>query len=47
VKGIKVFPNKGPVFLQRGDNYKNSKLGRGHLKIFPSRTIGPEKFRFT
>jgi hypothetical protein len=26
---------------QRGDNYKNIKMGWGHLKIFFSRTTGP------
>jgi hypothetical protein len=30
--------NKGPGLLQRGDNYKNAKMGWGHLKIFFSRT---------
>ena len=32
--------NKGPGPLQRGDNYKNAKMGRGHLKVF--RTTQPE-----
>jgi hypothetical protein len=40
VKGIQVHTNKGPGPLQRGDNYKNVKLGLGHLKIF-SRTTEP------
>jgi hypothetical protein len=31
--------------LQKRDTYKNAKLG--HLKMFFSRTTGPEKFRFT
>jgi hypothetical protein len=26
------FSNKGPGLLQRGDNYKNAKMGWGHLK---------------
>jgi hypothetical protein len=34
VKGIHVCSNKGPGPLQRGDNYKNVKMGWGHLKIF-------------
>jgi hypothetical protein len=34
--------NQGPGPLQRGDNYKNAKMGWGHLKIFPS-TTKPEK----
>jgi hypothetical protein len=38
VKGIQVCSNKGPG-LVRGDNYKNVKMGWGHLKIF-SRTTG-------
>jgi hypothetical protein len=41
VKGIQVCSNKGPGPLQRGDNYKNVKMGWSHLKIFFSRTIGP------
>jgi hypothetical protein len=44
VKGIQVHSNKGPGLLQRGDNYKNVKMGWGHLKIF-SRTTGPEKLK--
>jgi hypothetical protein len=32
VKGIQVCSNKGPGPLQRGDNYKNVKMGLGHLK---------------
>jgi hypothetical protein len=38
VKGILNCSNKGPDPLQRGDNYKNAKMGWGHLKIFFSRT---------
>ena len=34
--------NKGPGSLQRGDNYKNAKMGLGHWKIFFSRSIEPE-----
>jgi hypothetical protein len=30
VKGILNCPNKGPGPLQRGDNYKNAKMGWGH-----------------
>jgi hypothetical protein len=41
VKGIQVCSNKGPGPLQRGDNHKNVEMGRSHLKIFFSRTIGP------
>jgi hypothetical protein len=33
--------NKRPGLLQRGDNYKNVKIGWGNLKIFFSRTCGP------
>jgi hypothetical protein len=33
MKGNQVCPNKGPGPLQRGDNYKNVKLGWGHLRI--------------
>ena len=33
VKEILNCSNKGPGPLQRGDNYKNTKLGWGHLKI--------------
>jgi hypothetical protein len=40
VKEIEVCSNKGPGSLQRGDNYKNVKMGWSHLKIF-SRTTGP------
>jgi hypothetical protein len=40
MKGIQVCSNKGPGPLQRGDNYKNVKMGWGPLKIF-SRTTGP------
>jgi hypothetical protein len=47
LKGIQVYSNKGPGLLQRGDNHKNMKMGWGHLKIFFSRTIGPEEFIFT
>jgi hypothetical protein len=41
VKGILNCSSKGPDPLQRGDNYKNEKMGWGHLKIF-SRTTEPE-----
>jgi hypothetical protein len=41
VKGIQAYSNKGPGPLLRGDNHKNVKMGRGHLKIFFSRTTGP------
>jgi hypothetical protein len=40
IKGIQVCTNKGPSPLQRGDNYKNVKMGSGHLKFF-SRTTEP------
>jgi hypothetical protein len=46
-KGNSSFSNKGPDPLQRGDNHKNVKIGWGHLKIFFSRTTGPEKLKFT
>jgi hypothetical protein len=41
VKGILYCSNEGPGPLQRGDNHKNAKMGRGHLKIF-FRTTEPE-----
>ena len=41
MKEIQVCSNKGPGPLLRGDNYKNVKMGWGHLKIFFSRTTGP------
>jgi hypothetical protein len=47
VKGIQVCSNKGPGRLQRGYNYKIVKMGWGHLKIFFSRIMGPEKLKFT
>jgi hypothetical protein len=34
VKGILNCTNKGPCPLQRGDNHKNAKILRGHLKKF-------------
>jgi hypothetical protein len=34
--------NKGPGFLERGDNHKNAKMEWGLLKIFFSRTTEPE-----
>jgi hypothetical protein len=41
VKGIQVYSNKGPGYLQRGDNHKNVKMEWGHLRIFFSRTTRP------
>jgi hypothetical protein len=38
MKANQVCSNKGPGPLQRGDNHTNVKMGRGHLKIFFSRT---------
>jgi hypothetical protein len=38
MKGIINCSNKRPGPPQRGDNYKNAKLGWGHLKIFYSMT---------
>jgi hypothetical protein len=46
VKGIINCSNQGPGPLQRGDNYKHTKMGLGHLKIF-SRTTEPEELIFT
>jgi hypothetical protein len=40
VKEIQVHSNKEPDPLQRGDNYKNVKIGYGHGKIFFSRPTG-------
>jgi hypothetical protein len=34
--------NKGQGPLQRGDNFKNAKMGCGHLKLFFFRTTQPE-----
>jgi hypothetical protein len=34
VKGILNCSNKGLGPLQKGDNYRNAKMGWGHLKIF-------------
>jgi hypothetical protein len=45
VKGIQVYSNKGSGLLQTGDNDKNAQIGCGHLKIFFSRTTGPEKLK--
>jgi hypothetical protein len=45
MKGNQVCSNKGPGPLQREDNHKNVKMGRGHLKIF-FRTTGPILTRF-
>jgi hypothetical protein len=47
VKEIQVCSFKGPCPLQRGDNYKNVKMGWGHLKILFLRTMKPEKLNFT
>jgi hypothetical protein len=47
VKKIPVCSIKGPGPLQRGDNYKNVNMGRGHQKNFFSRIAGPEKLKFT
>jgi hypothetical protein len=38
VKEIYTFSNKGPGPLQRGDNYKNEKMGWDRLKAFFLRT---------
>jgi hypothetical protein len=46
VKGIQFCSNKGPGLLQRGGNFKNVKMGLGHLKIFFSRTTLPILTRF-
>jgi hypothetical protein len=42
VTGILNSSNKGPGPLRRGDNLKNAKMGRVHLKIFFSRITEPE-----
>jgi hypothetical protein len=34
---------QAPGPLQREDNYKNAKMGWGHIKIFFSRTTEPEE----
>jgi hypothetical protein len=41
MKESQVYSNKGTDPLQRGDKYKNVKMGWGHLKILFSRTTGP------
>jgi hypothetical protein len=46
VKGILNCSNLGAGPLQSRDNYKNAKMGWGHLKIF-SRTTEPEELIFT
>ena len=38
VKEILNCSNKGPGPLQRGGNYKNAKMGWGHIKIFSVNT---------
>jgi hypothetical protein len=43
IKGILNCSYQGPGPLQRGDNYKNAKMGCGHLKIIFSRTTEPEE----
>jgi hypothetical protein len=47
VKGIQNSSNKGPDLLQAKDNNKNTKMGWVRLKIFFSRTTGPEKLTLT
>jgi hypothetical protein len=47
MKGIQVSSNKGSGPIQRGDNYKNVKIGWGHKKFFFSRIPGPRKLKFT
>jgi hypothetical protein len=39
--------DKGPGPLQMGDNYKNTKMGWGNLKVFFSKTTEPEELIFT
>jgi hypothetical protein len=46
-KALQVCLNKGPGLLQKGDNYKNVKMGWGHLKFLFSGITGPEKLKFT
>jgi hypothetical protein len=41
-----LFHFKGPGPLQRGDNYKNVKMGWGLLKMFFLRTLKPTKAYF-
>ena len=38
--------DEGPGPHQGGDNHKIAKIGYCHLKIFISRTTGPEKLKF-
>jgi hypothetical protein len=47
VNGIEVCTNKGPGFLQRGENHKNAKIGWCALKIVCSRTTMPDKLKLT
>jgi hypothetical protein len=47
VKEILNCSNKGQGPPPRGDNYKNSKTGWCHLKIFLSKTTEPEELKFT
>jgi hypothetical protein len=44
---IQICSNNGPGPLQRGDNYKNGKMGWDHLKNFFSGITSPEKLKFT
>jgi hypothetical protein len=46
VKEILNYANKGPDFLQTGDNYKNSKMECSNSRIF-FRTTEPEEVIFT
>jgi hypothetical protein len=45
--GILNSANKGPCPLQRGDNYRDAKMGWDHLKIFFSSTTEPKWVKFT
>jgi hypothetical protein len=45
-KGNSMYSNKRPGLRQRGDNYKNIKMGRGHLKISFFKTTELEKLKF-
>ena len=46
MKELQFFSNERPGPHQRGDNHENAKIGWCHLKIFFSRTDGPEKLKF-
>jgi hypothetical protein len=47
VKRIRNCPEEGPGCFPKKENYRNSKIGWGHLKLFFSRTTGLEELMST